>query len=252
MLKKIISIICLLGYVYISNAQTITLKGSVKDIYGEVTYQIKMSSKKTENYKNSTQRKKMNIENRKIIDKMFFSSSVITSKLKFNKQESIYFLESRMKNDFEKGINFVKLQAGNNSIFYSTTIKNIEQNCDLLGECFLITNSKNIWELSQETKKIGKYITYKAVSTRTYKGKKSYTTAWYTNQIPIQFGPKTYNGLPGLIIELENNDLIYRAVKINLNSSSNQIKIEKPTEGKEVTRKEFKKIFWKGTPSFKK
>lgn len=53
------------------------------------------------------------------------------------------------------------------------------------------------WKLENETKKIGSYTCNKAVCQfrgRTY-------IAWYTNEIPVSFGPWKLQGLPGLILE---------------------------------------------------
>jgi GLPGLI family protein len=58
------------------------------------------------------------------------------------------------------------------------------------------------WKLSNETKKIGSYTVNKAIGKfrgRTY-------TAWYTQEIPLPYGPWKLQGLPGLILEAYDTD----------------------------------------------
>lgn len=62
-----------------------------------------------------------------------------------------------------------------------------------------------IWKIDQETKQYNKYTCQKA--TATWRGR-SYT-AWFTEQIPIAEGPYKFSGLPGLIVELYDDDKDY-------------------------------------------
>ncbi|WP_396595975.1 GLPGLI family protein [Dokdonia sp. R86516] len=58
------------------------------------------------------------------------------------------------------------------------------------------------WQLSNDTKQIGKFQCLKATTTfrgRTY-------TCWYTTQIPLPYGPWKLQGLPGMILEASSND----------------------------------------------
>ena len=65
---------------------------------------------------------------------------------------------------------------------------------------------------SKESKKIGNYDCRKA--TTTFRGRNY--IAWYTVDIPTQFGPWKFNGLPGLILEVydETNRYHWTAQKI--------------------------------------
>src|SRR5690606_9377555 len=89
------------------------------------------------------------------------------------------------------------------------------------------------WKITQETKQIGEYQCYKAITTeRLYSRKGHYynesIVAWFTPEIPITFGPKNYKGLPGLVLEIESPLYTMTATKINLNPEEKDIKIKRP------------------------
>lgn len=58
------------------------------------------------------------------------------------------------------------------------------------------------WKLFNETKKIGNFNCQKAIGT--LRGREY--IAWFTNEIPIPFGPWKLQGLPGLILEAYTSD----------------------------------------------
>lgn len=125
--------------------------------------------------------------------------------------------------------------AGGSNIYYtnSKTKINLTQNCRTLGECFIIKSNFNEWVLTQEKKMIAGFLCYKAT-----KNKK---IAWFTPKIPVNAGPKGNSGLPGLILELKVNNIIFRATKITLNTKE-KIIIKRPTKGIKISQKGFNKI----------
>ena len=66
-------------------------------------------------------------------------------------------------------------------------------------------------------------------------------TAWYTPEIPISHGPGNYWGLPGLILEVNDERTAILCSKIVLNPKE-KIELEAPGKGKKVTQKEYDKI----------
>lgn len=122
----------------------------------------------------------------------------------------------------------------------SNTVMNYFDSQD--GGSYIITSESNKyeWELLNEEKQIGSFKCFKAV-TNFKRGSKSHRViAWYSPSIPIPFGPKDYNGLPGLILELQEGTIGLYATQIDLNSKEN-FKIEKPTKGKLMTQEEYDK-----------
>src|SRR5690606_30739611 len=74
---------------------------------------------------------------------------------------------------------------------------------NLLKNNYLVEDKlpKIEWELSSEKREIENLICYKA--TTTFRGRN--WTAWYSPDIPINYGPWKFYGLPGLIIELKED-----------------------------------------------
>lgn len=183
--------------------------------------------------------------------------------LNFTKEESVYKQEEQLSSPKpQSGAIFVSVvgSGGGSDVYY----KNIKDNryvnkTEIMGKRFLIKDSipKRDWILSSETKNIGKYTCYKATSERTIeytdisiqegdtkeekKKKKIITTAWYTPQIPVSNGPRDFGGLPGLILEINDNDLTIVCSEIVLNTKE-KIDITEPSKGKEVTQVEYDQI----------
>ena len=67
--------------------------------------------------------------------------------------------------------------------------------------------------------------------------------AWFTPEIPVQGGPATFGGLPGMILVVSVNDgeVQYTATGVSLSAIAEGV-IVRPTEGDEVTREEYEKI----------
>jgi GLPGLI family protein len=79
------------------------------------------------------------------------------------------------------------------------------------------------WKLLNEKKIIGEYNCKKA--SVEFRGRTYY--AWYTMEIPISLGPWKFNGLPGLILEVDDQKGIYKwqakTVSYNNNLSEKEI-----------------------------
>lgn len=131
--------------------------------------------------------------------------------------------------DNKENAKITKIDEENNRIEVSQKIINLDftkyylkQNSNILYYTRQFKNKESIvrdslptikWDLSQtETKNIGGFICNKA--TANFRG--SEIVAWYAVDIPISFGPWKFRGLPGLILELYNQEMtqIWRAEKV--------------------------------------
>jgi GLPGLI family protein len=83
---------------------------------------------------------------------------------------------------------------------------------------------KHDWKLREDKKTILGFNCKKATTTSNYTGVEQNVIAWYAEDLAINDGPTVYNGLPGLILELEIDDKsIIRFEKIELLNNENVI-----------------------------
>jgi GLPGLI family protein len=98
------------------------------------------------------------------------------------------------------------------------------------------------WILSKENKMIGNYLCFKAnfnYVVRNTKGEfNKKVTAWYAPKIPFYFGPKGFCNLPGLILELTDDKIIYVADVIKFSKTKENI--PKLPKGKLISEDELK------------
>ena len=111
--------------------------------------------------------------------------------------------------------------------------------------CLLISRKASFpdWNLTSDTKTINGYKFYKATYTyiQKWRGREFpwEIIAWYCPDIPLKFGPIRYSGLPGLILELVEDDIGFIVDTINLNEKN--VEIKRPSEGELITEKELNK-----------
>lgn len=169
----------------------------------------------------------------------------IEFKLFFNGKESIFRVVNTLDtNDFK--LKIARSLFGAHSEYYENRkTKEKYRFTQAYGERFIITERKVKWLLTKESKKIDDYLCYKATTEKIIENSrgrfKKDVVAWYTNEIPLSFGPRGYSGLPGLILELTEGDLLFYTKEISLNIKE-EIKINKPVKGKKLTEIEFEDI----------
>ena len=118
--------------------------------------------------------------------------------------------------------------SGEGSMLYKNIAdQSYVQEREVMGKEYLIQEKSEPfeWELSGETKKVGNYTAQKASFTKIVDSKRFSTgmtemenvkdtlqvTVWFTPEIPVSHGPENYFGLPGLILEVQNQGRIHWA-----------------------------------------
>lgn len=92
------------------------------------------------------------------------------------------------------------------------------------------------WEITEKSKLIGAFEAYEAKTS--FRGRNY--SAWFTYDVPVDIGPWKFHGLPGLILEVTDEEMgvQFYATKVEIPSSGN-ISIKKPDEGKHLSYEEY-------------
>ncbi|MBC7523745.1 MAG: GLPGLI family protein [Flavobacterium sp.] len=169
------------------------------------------------------------------------------------------------------------MSGGGGTFYKNVKEKAYTVDKEFMGKEFLVKDSlpKLNWKLEQETRVIGGYTCYKATAVkeasksdfRNFRpknddDKKANTaksddkdkktnflegldipkeitiTAWYTPEIPVNQGPESYWGLPGLILEVNDGKTTVLCSKVVMNSKE-KADIKAPTNGKVISQKEY-------------
>ncbi|NEW79154.1 MAG: GLPGLI family protein [Gelidibacter sp.] len=223
-MKKTLIFIFLLFSILIYSQQKIT---------GKVVYNISLipldKSKKSESNQIPKEDKQKAMSIIKNIKDVQFA-------LIFNNNESLYKVIDKMESDANQSLNLAKVVAGGDDLYYN----NIELNYSVYqrddgGEMLLVSYLGKKWNLTQEKIYIGSYLCYKATLN------KENNFAWYTPEIPVNFGPNKYHGLPGLVLEVQIGGLTFKASEIILNPKES-ILMKKP-KGKKIKEDEYHKRY---------
>lgn len=151
----------------------------------------------------------------------------------------------------------IRMAGMNDVIYYNfATGKRIDER-EMFNREFLIedTVEKLDWKISDETKTILNFTAQKATAKRIGNrwqmsmengqmkreqvADTSVITAWFTTAIPVAAGPGDYQGLPGLILELDLNRgrAVYKAVEVSRKVAVSSIRA--PRNGKKLTAAEY-------------
>ena len=209
--------------------------------------------------------KNIPIERRQYVIDRIKRNSEKNYQLDFNNISSVFYEEQRLEasGSSVRGSSWMSSMSQIQGILYREySSKTFINQVELFGKFFLIKDSlpQSKWVMSGESKKIGSYTCYKATLTRevpqrvfrfgrqsenneNYKPKMKKITieAWFTPQIPVATGPSKHSGLPGLILEVSNDNTKILCTKIVMNPKE-KLKIKVPKKGAEVTLNEYEEI----------
>jgi GLPGLI family protein len=213
----------------------ISLNVFSQKISGKVTYVVSMESYTKEKIDSiSKNLKTKNVKMDKWMRDIFENTPDVKAFLEFNNNESLYFVEDKMQNDDKATYNVNRTFAGGDNRYYKNTkTKEYFNESSTFGEVLLIEIEPKKWKITQESKKIGNYVCYKAIDIAS-KNRKMKPIVWFAPEIPVSFGPLKYNGLPGLVILVEMSQRTISASEIILNPKD-KISINKPTKGEKIT-----------------
>lgn len=227
------------------------------DINYRVTYKTKIikpkDSIKTKEKKDLNEQEKAIKQYTEIIFNNLYTFSA-TSELIIVKNESTYSTKKELDDEGIKSFGrsfFYSVTKNKGNYYYNNKTKEEIRAINVYYKDFLIIDQRDSihWAITKENKIISNFICYKAnaiidVKDAVKKDVKKSVTAWFAPSIPVSYGPIDYNGLPGLILEINvassYGNIITTAEKVDLNVG--KFIIKKPNKGQVVSFEEFIEI----------
>ncbi|MCF2873635.1 MULTISPECIES: GLPGLI family protein [unclassified Tenacibaculum] len=168
--------------------------------------------------------------------------------LDFNKSKSLFYLSKNLiseHEDQERKKYVTALFYGFDKIYIDKKEDKLIEELYYSYQNLLKVRKANFinWKLTEETKEIKGYKCFKATYTyiQKWRGREFpwEIIAWYSPEIPVKLGPIRYGGLPGLILELseDNRGFIVDEIKF-LNDE--ELEIKEPTKGELILEDEIK------------
>lgn len=172
--------------------------------------------------------------------------------LNFNKNEAEFQLPegNGMKNDNGLDLNLGVSASSATGVFYINLKDNlIIHQKNAFDKDFRVKTLINDydWAIHSEEKIISGYKCKKATTTVNLNSSVTgEVTAWFAPDLPFQFGPLGFGGLPGMILGLERAGCYFYAEEINLKETPKNIK--RPQKGKLLTERKYYKTIKKLNP----
>ncbi|WP_139958758.1 GLPGLI family protein [Flavicella sediminum] len=242
-MNKIVFIILFFAF-NIANSQGLT---------GKITYQA--TSNSAINRERVKKDKKMSERERKyylkIISKAVPENFQLTFKNNVAMFQAEYDIPTRRR--LGLGMNYTAMLAHSEKRYFSKMTSKHVLGQSFFTDAVVIEFEPINWQLSQETKMIGKYKCYKATA-KIEKEQSHYSenyikpiVAWYTPEIPVLFGIRNFKGLPGLtmelVIDIQRGQVVFKATKVELNITEKN-KIEE-LKGKVISEDAYIKMIQK-------
>lgn len=147
-----------------------------------------------------------------------------------------------MVRDDGQDLDLIKKIIGSYGDYYTDLPENkLLHAFEYLGKSWLLPYYKADfqWVITDEVKIINGYECRKAVTFHSpLTEKEKETVAWFAPQIPFQFGPMEYFGLPGLVLEIQKDFYVFYANEISF--AEKDKKIPRPTLKKETEISRYK------------
>jgi GLPGLI family protein len=163
---------------------------------------------------------------------------ILTAKMEFGNNKTLYTPnETDLPPNMLTGDDPMLNQF--NTIFTDIKNKNSVDQKKVFEETYLVKDStrKIRWKITDETREIAGYTCRRANGIYL---DSIYVVAFYTTRIPVEGGPESFNGLPGMIlgVALPHENVTWFATKVT-EGSIPQDAIVPPKKGKPTNEKEF-------------
>ena len=146
------------------------------------------------------------------------------------------------------GFRMMSMRRRDNTVVYRDLEANTQiEATNFMDKDFLVEgiDSANVsgWKVTGKQKMVAGYPCLSATRSDSLMGRPREITAWFTPAIPIQAGPQSFGGLPGMILEIDMNQgqTVTTATSVQFKTLEEGMLVM-PDKGKKVTREEFRKL----------
>lgn len=189
----------------------------------------------------------------KLVTNMTKSREKLEFNLVYNTKYSKFNLIDKLETETNAGMDFAKNVFGNLEFYYDFTQRYFITNDKNSNGKLVKLNTTYNWNITSESKDINGYLCYKATCDYKQMGMKGEFTrtaiAWFCPKIPVNCAPEDFNGLPGLVLELNTGMTVYVVKEIKFSDKEITINIPK---GKIITKDENAKEIKKNLSMFQK
>ena len=113
-----------------------------------------------------------------------------------------------------------------------------------LGNIIIESKKNYSWEITNDYRTIAGYKCRKAILRKESNPKLDYKV-WFTPQIPVNFTPVRYHGLPGATLGIKSGPKYIYAKKVEF---TDNVTIKKPEGGKRISFEEYREIITRFKP----
>ncbi len=177
-----------------------------------------------------------------------FNPNLLEFEFIYENKRSLFKIIDKMESHSKQDYKITSIIYGGNLIhFRDNSIPEKLFNVNYKGQSLnvIIDLKDSEWQISNESKYIGKFKCYKAITVIKKEDKGRNTVkilnpiVWFTPDLPTSFGPFGLDGLPGLIIEgtIDGKAYFY-ADKVSLKADK-KFQIEKPGKAIKITEIDF-------------
>jgi GLPGLI family protein len=179
------------------------------------------------------------------------------SVLYFSPDASLYEHKEKEKSEQESGYRSenvmiqMDIKVPRDKVYTDLKNKQITEQKDFMDRLFLLNTpiESQKWKFTGMQKKILDMACMEAIAILD----KDTVTAWYTTAIPVNAGPQTFSGLPGMILEAHiGADFHLVAIKIESGDDGMLKMIKAPTKGKKITKEDYDKMVSEKTEEMRK
>lgn len=204
---------------------------SQAQVYGKIDYGIKMIFNPLDSLDPNVPQppKASTAAFKKIIDESTYLLSKLNYILEFNNKQALFYKKDKMVSDSNHNkLSYLLTLSNSEETYYSdfsSDSSKVYKQAELGGNYYLKREKNHNWQLSNETKEIAGYLCKKATIQKKEDPYLSMTiTAWYCPDLPYNYGPKKFSGLPGMILGLEERGFYYYAKEISIKNKNHNIK----------------------------